>query len=875
MEQKYTHIKIKKIKDKLKITSRRCNPLFLLLRIFQNILIQKTWTFQSIFILKICIMLLISCVSAHKEQKFAMEPQDQSAVVGSRVTLPCRVVNKVGQLQWTKDDFGLGTHRHLTGYERYKMIGSDEEGDYSLDIRDVTLEDDALYQCQVSTGPKGEPAIRSQYARLMVLVPPEPPRIIGGPVVTAVEDQDINLECVSVGGKPAAEITWVDHEGSVLGQGVTYSVEEMADRRRFIARSIINIRPKRSHHDQTFTCQAQNTADRAYRSTTVKIKVQYAPRVRVTIKSKAHNGRIREGDTVVLGCQASANPNNLTYNWYVNNMQVTGAIGNELMLSNVSKDYNEASVKCEAHNIVGRSSDTKTLEVAYGPVFKIKPHNVEADDGASETLSCVVDGHPRPKTLWLRYEHDRVIRVGKASNLSITVSKQTAGQYWCRASVDNYQDIEAVAVVYVKGPPKIRSNRTQYGVEGDSVRIECISFSVPKPDLVIWTYGGNEINSFHDHEFAFLEESLDGGLTKSTLVIRKSSASHFGVYNCTVSNAYGSDSIDINLVPDKSMNLVIVISSGAFITVVILVIMFIVMLCHRRVKKADDKKPDITDMKTCVDKFKDCDRSDNISDLKLELRQVEGSCDMDVSTHEETEFRSTLQLTTNLGLPLAGPVPVPETYDNKLMKYQRYSGDFDQPINNIHFKTQDQSAYVPYVDYSRDYAPPSDSLTGSLSRSTDMSTYQSHCGSLNRQASCGRIGAMVGPDVIPMANPGAVMSGVDVRYAATYGNPYLRGSNGPPLSYVGQSLQSSKNAPPPYYTLRNNNHRTTSTITNPPCSSSSRPVTSPPNTSCAQPQVPKTPPSSLHYVLPSGQNVMTSSQISTKGNGSLSNITHV
>lgn len=53
----------------------------------------------------------------------------QTAVVGSRVTLPCRVENKAGQLQWTKDDFGLGLHRELSGYDRYKMIGSDEEGE--------------------------------------------------------------------------------------------------------------------------------------------------------------------------------------------------------------------------------------------------------------------------------------------------------------------------------------------------------------------------------------------------------------------------------------------------------------------------------------------------------------------------------------------------------------------------------------------------------------------------------------------------------------------------------------------------------------------------------------------------------------------------
>ena len=89
------------------------------------------------------------------EQHFAMEPQDQIAVVGARVTLPCRVVNKQGILQWTKDDFGLGTRRKLSGFDRYSMIGSDEEGDYSLQIYPLTLEDNASFQCQVSPGGAG------------------------------------------------------------------------------------------------------------------------------------------------------------------------------------------------------------------------------------------------------------------------------------------------------------------------------------------------------------------------------------------------------------------------------------------------------------------------------------------------------------------------------------------------------------------------------------------------------------------------------------------------------------------------------------------------------------------------------------------------
>lgn len=90
-----------------------------------------------------------------KQQKFLLEPQDQVAVVGSRVTLACRVINLAGSLQWTKDDFGLGFERALYGFERYTMIGSDEEGDYTLEISPVMLDDDAIYQCQVGSNVPG------------------------------------------------------------------------------------------------------------------------------------------------------------------------------------------------------------------------------------------------------------------------------------------------------------------------------------------------------------------------------------------------------------------------------------------------------------------------------------------------------------------------------------------------------------------------------------------------------------------------------------------------------------------------------------------------------------------------------------------------
>lgn len=51
-------------------------------------------------------------------------------------------------------------------------------GDYSLEISPVTLEDDAVFQCQVGAIEGGVSGIRSRSARFTVQVPPESPVII-------------------------------------------------------------------------------------------------------------------------------------------------------------------------------------------------------------------------------------------------------------------------------------------------------------------------------------------------------------------------------------------------------------------------------------------------------------------------------------------------------------------------------------------------------------------------------------------------------------------------------------------------------------------------------------------------------------------------
>ncbi|ODM98985.1 Irregular chiasm C-roughest protein [Orchesella cincta] len=150
--------------------------------------------------------LLAAAESTRGPQHFRRTPDNQTATVGDRVTLACSVENKAGILQWTRDGFGLGTDRYLEGYDRYSMKVSEDEGDFTLEIFPITLEDDAIFQCQVGPGPDGSRELRSANAKLTVEVPTSTPEIIHGDLLQTTEDKEVQLECISRAGKPAAEV---------------------------------------------------------------------------------------------------------------------------------------------------------------------------------------------------------------------------------------------------------------------------------------------------------------------------------------------------------------------------------------------------------------------------------------------------------------------------------------------------------------------------------------------------------------------------------------------------------------------------------------------------------------------------------------------
>ena len=53
--------------------------------------------------------------------------------------------------------FFTGYDRSLPGFPRYAVMGSDHSGIFSLEINNATLEDDAVFECQVGPSLNNKP----------------------------------------------------------------------------------------------------------------------------------------------------------------------------------------------------------------------------------------------------------------------------------------------------------------------------------------------------------------------------------------------------------------------------------------------------------------------------------------------------------------------------------------------------------------------------------------------------------------------------------------------------------------------------------------------------------------------------------------------
>ncbi|XP_071544918.1 irregular chiasm C-roughest protein-like isoform X2 [Panulirus ornatus] len=635
-------------------------------------------------------------------QYFATQPTPQTAVVGSTAVLPCRVINKVGHLQWTKDGFGLGTERDLFGFSRYAMIGSDDEGDFSLRINPVLLEDDALYQCQVSAS-DGVPGIRSHTARLTVHVPPEPPRVKPA-ILRTTAGMTVTLECESRGGRPSPEIQWVDDSRrETIRTGFVEATEVMPDGKRVTVRSRLSFTPRRSHHNSSITCLTSNQALTSPLTSLIQLSVLFPPEVRLHVRPQ----QLVEGDDATFVCTAQANPTLMTYRWYHNSQELQNETSRTLTLHKISRNIHQDAISCEVSNKVGTSKRTLSVHVLYGPMFRTLPRDVMAETGKEVVLKCDVDSNPPASIVWLQQGSDKII--GSGPQLVVVVGTSTAGVYTCQAAVRGFPDLQGRLRVLVKGPPTIVSAEEQQGRMGDTVTLECSTVSIPSPIRITWTYNGREID-LSDPRYEVVEDEQEEGL-RNILVIHDADSQDFGAYNCSVVNEYGVARKQIRLNKEKTVPVLLLVG-GVVAVVVVAVVVASLVLCNKRHSAIKDY------LGRRTVKFS---KGSPVPEKPPALTVVPGPRVANLYS-PPPDTKDLTPTPTPSHRPFDEITPTDETQVHAVHALNRLSGDSGHTFIPDP-DSEGGRGYVPFVDYSgRDYAPMPNGRRASVS---DLGLYTS------------------------------------------------------------------------------------------------------------------------------------------------------
>ncbi|XP_063842491.1 irregular chiasm C-roughest protein-like isoform X2 [Scylla paramamosain] len=621
------------------------------------------------------------------EQRFVQQPQNVTVKHGESVTLPCKIADRRGAVQWTKDGFGLGTDKDLLGFSRYRMNVDDAAGVYNLHIQPVLVEDDARYQCQVG-GAEGERHLKSATATLTVHFPPtdSPDQVYldTGSPMEATSGSPVRITCEAGLSAPASEIKWyMNGKEGVDGGKVNTTKTPQLNSILVAVKSRLDLTPEKKHHQANISCEVRHKALETPIVRNVVMSVKYPPEPSITVDS----AKIQEKDDVMFKCKAEANPPTLRYRWEVNGVAVVGDHTAHYLMPRVDRSSNGAKVACIAANDIGTNRAEHTLSVQYAPRFKTEPEDQDADNGKNLTLTCNVDGNPPPEIVWLHEEGKKVINLG--SRMTFTVTSETVGTYHCRAAVTGFPEESRSMRVYMRGAPMVVDTAEQFGMEGDDVKVECVVEGMPRPDRVEWAKGRRPLDT-NSSRYTALTEAVRGGL-KATLVVRDAEEADFGEYNCTARNKYGTHTGVIFLKRQQSLPLVttlVAIIGG----IVFLVVVVVVIVLFKK-KGRTYKDPGLE---------KNSMRSSDLSSthdsvLKVETRTATGSDlspseEEDYSSHDDWDERRRVRCET----PSAAQRPAALLRRGLL----RYCLPAKGPPQQQH----QRGGYIKY--YSRDYDPP-------------------------------------------------------------------------------------------------------------------------------------------------------------------------
>ncbi|KAH7731957.1 CRE-SYG-1 protein [Aphelenchoides avenae] len=558
------------------------------------------------------LLFLTTAGSVHAKQRIAEGPSDTTVRLGETVVLKCRVEDQKGEVQWAKNEFGLGADRQLKTYERYRMVGSVSQGEYHLEIVNASITDDGTYQCHMSATDDEKAHQSSQVARLTVLVQPTPPELVDAPkeTVNAVEHQQMEVRCRSRGGRPPARITWAiasdpagdkilheisngtDFHANALeserAQYIGQIMETVSDAKNMYAvTSALLFVPTQKEDGRYLVClTSHETLGGRHEVTGIKLDVSYKPTV--VIHRDDEKSVMKEGGRAVLKCFARAKPMaSLKRFWQSHDNRVKQIDQETGVIENLQRKDHGMEVSCVGRNEHGESKTSYRLSFPYGPSILSTTQTRTVLRGEPAHFHCEAEGNPPPKIYWTQ-KGDTEVK-GRGPKFTIdNVQSWDAGSYECTAEVPGFTPKRLLHHLHIKGEPMVKLSEETIYRKDDVIELRCEVHSTPLPNKIIWTKGGRPITDGLAHGRMRLQELQRDYGVESKLTIHGLEETDFGKYRCSAFNEFGNHSMEVDLTYrnlwEKLMQnvegLPPKVSVGIILALVLLVLCVVLLCCY-------------------------------------------------------------------------------------------------------------------------------------------------------------------------------------------------------------------------------------------------------------------------------------------------------
>uniref|UniRef100_F6Q9Z8 Ig-like domain-containing protein n=1 Tax=Equus caballus TaxID=9796 RepID=F6Q9Z8_HORSE len=477
---------------------------------------------------------------------------------------------------------------------RFQLVGSPQNQDCSLVIRDAQREDSAAYFFRIERG------IYVQFNFLQNKFYLEVTALTQKPDVyvpkTLEPGHQVALICVF---NPASEECLVP---TFSWKGAALSSQETSPRTsRF---SVLTLTPRPQDHNTDLTCRVDFSRKGVSAERTVRLNVAYAPRNLVISISQANASALKpQGNTLYLEaqkgqflrllCAADSEPP-ATLSWARDDQVLSwshpsGSRTLELVMPRV-KPEDAGRYSCRAENGLGSQSRSLHLSVQYAPenlrvlvsyanrtVLESFGNGTSLPvlEGQSLRLLCVTHSNPPAGLSWAW--GGQTLSPSQSSDPGVLelpqIQMEHEGEFTCRAQNQLGSQHFSLSLC-VHYPPQLL--RPSCSWEDQGLHCGCSSRAQPAPSLR-WQLGEALLEGNSSNASFTITSSSSGPWANSSLSLSVGLSSGLRV-SCEATNVHGAQRATVLLLPDKKGLISKAFSHGVFLGIGVTALLFLCVI---------------------------------------------------------------------------------------------------------------------------------------------------------------------------------------------------------------------------------------------------------------------------------------------------------